>query len=169
MIKTLLGALLIMGFLGDNTLFAQPDGSQTKELWGKSACGLQISITVSNNIIAAGSNFVLTIKMKNSSTNVIESGESSPETDFKVFLIDDSGKKYQLTPSVFSYTRLLRIILKPGEVRSWSLFLGVNKYYEQPGFNPSFKNIPSGKYTLKATRTYLPCEIESNVLEIQIK
>lgn len=147
--------------------------SNTNLDFGQSVQVVQLSISVSNNVIAVGSELIISAEIKNLSTNVIHLSESSPEMDFNVFLTSDSGKVYKLTPPAVVFTRLLRSDLKPGESRDSIIHVGVNKYFEPPSLVAIDKNIEPGDYTLKATRHFSKnnsiCELESNLLKVQIK
>jgi len=143
-----------------------PNGSQ-------SVNEVQLSVTVSNNVISVGSMFSIFVQMKNSSTNTIYMSESSPEEDFSVFLISNSGNVYELTPTPFRFTRLMRAKLNPGESRDWVIHVGVNRYFEPPGLVATNKNIEPGDYTLQAMRHFSindnVFKLDSNSLNIQIR
>jgi hypothetical protein len=122
--------------------------------WGKPDHNVQISISITNTLIVFGSNFVVTIELKNSSTNIVLVRESVPEADFTIYLLDGSGKTYQLTQSIVFFTRNFVSYLRPGQSRTWGFGLSANKYYEPPGLIPIHKDIPRGDYRLKATGTF---------------
>jgi hypothetical protein len=172
--KTKLSVLLIgFTFLAGVCFGQNSDVNDLDTNWGKKIQGVQMSITVSNNIIPFGSGFTVFIEIKNSSTNIICMGESSPESDFIVSLTDDSGRMYQITRSPFAFTKMMQEKLNPGQTRNWTLFAEVDKYYETPGIIDTKKNVPIGDYTLMATRKFGISnnffKIESNHLTIQIK
>lgn len=156
------------------SLVAQPSRQQADDVWGRPVEGVKMSIAISNSVMAIGTNFSITVKIVNLSTNVVLIGESLPENDFKVSLMTQSGQKtYQLTRNAFAYSRFIVTNLIPGGIRDWTIRLSLNKYYEPPGFIATEKNIPAGNYTLKAIRK---CgtkngslNLESNSLKIQIK
>jgi hypothetical protein len=164
------------------TFFVTACGAQTTNVlelpfteWGESIHGVQLAIALTNNIIPAGSELVVFTRMKNSSTNVIYIGESSPESDFVVSVKSDSGKIYQLTQTHWVHSRFMLATLNPGASRDLVIHAGVDRYYEPPDIVSTKKNVPPGNYTLKATRTFSWTRnsvkldsVESNLLKVQI-
>jgi len=142
-------------------------------IWGLSVDGARMSIAVSNTVIASGSSFIVGVTVESTSTNDILLGESSPDVDFKVLLIDASRRIFQLTRNTFVLNRFLVTHLRPGETRQWTIGVRVDRYYEPPGFRATEKVIPSGKYMLKATRRLAsngkPFDLESNLIKMEIK
>lgn len=110
-----------------------------------------MSVSIANNVIAAGSGIVVTIEVTNSSTNILLISETAPEGIFTVSLADEFGRTFQLTRTASFYTRSLVSNLKPGQSRTWRILAGTNKYFESPGLVATKKNVPAGNYALKAT------------------
>ena len=156
-----------------NTLLSQSNNRQISDAWGESDHGVQLSITISNSVVAVGSEFIIAAEIKNSSTNIIYFGESSPEMDFNVILTSGVGKIFKLTPPAVVFARLLHMDLKPRETRNWIIHVGVDRYFEPPGLAAINKNIEAGNYTLKATRFFSfktgRHELASNSIELLIK
>ncbi|HTR43385.1 MAG TPA: hypothetical protein VMH87_17370 [Pseudomonadales bacterium] len=174
MIKAIFFIILIAGLLASGSKAqANEFQIQTNNDWGSPVSGVQMSITVSNTIISTGSGFIINIVIRNSSTNIIKLGESSPEKDFTAILTDKSGRLYQLTRNDPFFTRLLRMDLKSGESHNWILGVETDKYYESSGFIATNSDIPQGNYTLSVTRNFSVSngrfKLESNVLKIQIR
>src|SRR5579863_3793246 len=126
--------ILFIAVFGVKTCVAQPTNSAPSTNWGKSFSGVQMSIAVNNNAFAIGSSFVISIQITNSSTNILFMGDSRPDVDFTAFLTDQLGKAYQLTPSVFAYTRLTATGVNPDDCRVWKIGVSLNKYYDPPGW-----------------------------------
>ena len=173
MIKAIFAIILVAGLWADDSQ-ARANELQTNNNWGSPVCGVQMSINISNNVIDVGSGFVINIEIRNSSTNTISLGESNPEKDFTVLLTDKSGKTYQLTRTDPFFTRLLRMDLKPAESHDWTLSVGIDKYYESPGFVATNQSVPpreihawSDSKVWCRRRTFL--ELQSNLLKVQIK
>jgi hypothetical protein len=115
-------------------------------------------------------------RVKNSSTNIIYIGESSPESDFIVLLKDDSGKVYQLTQRPWVSTLNTITTLDSGTSRDWVMHLTVSSYYDPPGIIPTKTGVPPGGYMLQAKRHFSLSKnnvkfesVESNLLKVQIK
>lgn len=134
---------------------------------------VQLSISLTNNVIPVGSTFSITAEMRNPSTNVIYINESTPEQDFTVFLTSASGTVYQISPSPRHKTGVTVRNLIPGAKDDWIINAWISRYFEPPGYTPTHKNVPAGNYTLKVTTKiatqYKVFKAESNVVEIQIK
>ncbi len=171
--KIVFGVFLLILFL--TTSMSQPSNTTgvVHSDWGQAIEGIQLSASLTNDIIPAGSAFSVFAGMENLSTNIVIIGESSPETDFSVFLISNLGQKYQLTPTPFRFTKLIRKTLNPQESYDCIISVAINHYFEAPGFTPTNKDVPNGDYTLKITRKIStkgkPFELESNSLHVQIK
>jgi hypothetical protein len=148
------------------TIVAKQAYSQLNNDWGESVLGGQLSITVTNNLIVAGTNTTLECRIKNSSTNLISLGHPLvlPD-DTHLFLISSSDKLSELTPSRIFGSMIAGPAVKAGETYEWpkSFEIGTN-------FEP-------GEYKLKATRfiysingtNHQTVKLESNLLEVQIK
>lgn len=70
--------------------------SQSTNQWGSPVFGTQLSISVSNNVIAPGSNVVLHCIAKNVSTNNVCFLQTDSRGMYEVALIDDSGESIEL-------------------------------------------------------------------------
>lgn len=134
---------------------------------------VQLSISLTNNVIPVGSMFSVFAEMTNTSTNPVYISETTPEQDFLIFLTNSSGTVYQISPSPFHKTGSTVRTLNPGDKHDWSINAWVSRYYEPPGYTPTHQNVPTGNYTMKVTTKlatqYKVFKAESNVVEIQIK
>jgi uncharacterized membrane protein len=164
MIKKILSIICII-VVGIKVCSAQASGPQLVKSWGKSIEGVQLSITLSNNLIATGSRATIVAEINNSSTNDIYIGESSYNNrDFKVFLESSDGKLFKLTPNLTPgeqiSSRMIRRRLKPGESHNWNILVTIGK------------NIEPGDYMLKATRNVIidhrSLDLTSNPLKVRI-
>jgi hypothetical protein len=123
--------------------------------------------------VTVGAEMPISAEIENSSSNIIYIGESRPETDFRATLTSGTGKVYTLTPpdAVSTYNTLRP--LNPGASASWTIHVGVNRYYAPPGLIPTDRDIESLTYTLNVARTFIEKDraykLESNSLKIQIK
>ena len=130
-------------FFGVNACVAQTNDSVTFTNWGESIEGVQMSIAITNNIIADSSQILIKAEIRNSSTNIIQLVELPPEEAFVVTSTSDYGTIY-LTPFPDSdrYLMAKRTDLKPGESRDWNIPV-------------TSGNNGDGYYdTLKATRNF---------------
>jgi hypothetical protein len=93
---------------------------------------VQISISLTNNIIPVGSTFSIFAEMKNVSTNIISMGGSSPEQIFPIFLTSASGTIYQISPTPVRITRSMQWDLNPGEMHEGGLFAAEARGSNQP-------------------------------------
>jgi hypothetical protein len=115
---------------------------------------IQMSVSIPNNVIAKSSEFVVTLEVTNSSTNILLVAETAPEGIFTVSLVDEFKRTFQLTRTPSFYTRSLVSNLKPGQSRTWRILAGVNKYFEPPGLSPAQKDVPPGDYVFRATGNF---------------
>jgi hypothetical protein len=123
---------------------AQTNDSQTVTNWGKSVRGVELSITLSNVVVTVGKPFALHCQIKNSSTNVVTMNYTGqPIYDFKVSLVSNSGKVYDLTPE----SKIPRALFL-------NTFIGINpnETYECNIPLQLGSNVPPGKYKFKVTR-----------------
>ena len=141
--------------------------------WGAAVSGVRLSVSLTNTVIPIGSAFPVFAEMENISTNVVSLGESSPEQDFSVFLVNKSGRVYKLTRTPFSFSMRFLVKLYPEKSLNWTIGVSCDRYFEPPGYVPTEKAVPAGDYFLKATRKFTfgnkIREIESNLLNVQIK
>jgi hypothetical protein len=158
MIKKIFGIMCLLGFWGNIC------AAQSITNWGESVHDVQLSITLSNNIINIGSTVLISAIIQNLSTNVISLLERSPLTDFNVTLSSSLGKEYKLTPDRrnMPITRSFTMNLNPGEVRDLRIVVTISK------------DIKAGDYTLKAKRNFISIggdggELVSNPLKVHIQ
>ena len=134
---------------------------------------IHLSISLTNNVIPAGSMFSVFAEMTNTSTNDIYLTESTPEQDFSIFLTSTSGKVYQISRTPGHVAGATVRTLNPGDKHDWSINAWVSRYYEPPGYAPTHQNVPAGHYILKVTTKiatqYKVFKVESKIAEIQIK
>jgi hypothetical protein len=141
--------------------------------WGTSVSGVRLSANLTNTNIAVGSSFSLFVEMENTSTNLVYVGESSPEQEFSVFLINDTGRAYRLTRTPLARTRSMLMKIEPGKKANWTIAVSCGHYFEPPGFIPTNEDVPAGDYYLKVARKFSienkPKGIESNLIRVEIK
>jgi hypothetical protein len=165
MIKKLLGLMFAMVFLA-NFCKGQSDNSLSATNWGQSVNGVELSISLSNNVIPLGSTTRLQCRVKNSSTNFITWGVLSPAQGFTVSLTNNLGKAYRLTPdeskfTIISYSSTCEV--EAGETYECSVPIVIGK------------NVEPGNYQLEANQHFLirgkrpSHELTSNLLDVQIK
>src|SRR5215469_3888351 len=118
--------LLVTIICGTTACVAQTTNSESATTsWSKPVRGIQMSVSITNNVIAKGSGFAITIMVTNSSTNILVVSETMPEGIFTVSLEDEFRRTFQLTRSSHFYTRALVANLKPGQSRSWKISTSV--------------------------------------------
>jgi hypothetical protein len=133
--------------------------------------GARMSIALTNNSVAAGSNLAVFAQIKNSSTNGIGinlTGDTRREV--RIWLVDHSGKEHDLFPEepvgIVMHNHFE--IVSPGKTYECKVPVQLNATFKP------------GKYKLKATRVYLTqkngkldpasrAELVSNPLELEIK
>jgi hypothetical protein len=152
--KYLLSTLMVVICAATACMAQSTNSESTTTNWSKPVRGIQMSVSIANNAIAAGSGFVIDAEVKNSSTNLLVLSGSSPEAAFTVVLADEYGRTYQLTRSSAFYPRSLVSYLQPGQSRTWKIGAGVNQYFEPPGVLPTNKDVPPGDYMLKTTGSF---------------
>jgi hypothetical protein len=158
--------LLIFAVLSFFAIVANQAYSQSNIDWGESVLGAQLSISVTNNLIDAGTNTTLQCQIKNSSTNLIAMAQPLmlPD-DTHLFLIKSSNKILELTPSRVLGSAITGPAVKAGEIYEWHKSFEIGT------------NIEAGEYKLEATRyvhsingtNYQGGKLISNLLEIQLK
>jgi hypothetical protein len=143
--------ILIAVICAATSCMAQSTNSEsTTTSRSKPVRGIQMSISMANNVVAAGSSFFVTIEITNSSTNSLRMAETAPEGIFTVVLADGFRRTYQLTRSSEFFNRSLVSYLEPGQSRTWIIHVDVNQYFESPGLVPTNQDVPPGEYLLKA-------------------
>jgi hypothetical protein len=167
--QMLLACTLFCGLLGLSTTACLAQSTNDTQ----SVVDVQLSISLTNNVIAAGSTFSIFAEMRNPSTNVIYINESTPEQDFIAFLTSPSGTVYQISRTPGHETGTTTRTLNPGDKGDWIINAWVSRYFEPPGYTPTHKNVPTGNYTLRVTTKiatqYKVFKAKSNVVDIQIK
>jgi hypothetical protein len=160
--------LLIFFAFSFAILFVEQAQSQSITNWGTAKYGVQLAITVSNDIIAADSTIPLRCYITNGSTNVESFELKNPGEMFEVSLLGSPGKQYPLTPgppNKLGWGRHDNIHkLLPGEVYEWIIPARVDKVVE------------SGNYELKAVGDIMwrsekhdGYGLVSNVLKVRIR
>jgi hypothetical protein len=157
---------------------AQTNIFQSVTNWGESVNGVQLSISLSNNILSAGSSSSVQCRIRNLSTNTIGWWVVEPTQGFNVFLTDSSGKIYRLTPLPITNSVTAHI--------TYSFACKVEEggtYGYQTPINIG-KSIKFGNYQLKANQYFYQLEpkdyfhivgkrqareLISNSLEVQVK
>jgi hypothetical protein len=168
-VRPLLAGAFFCGFLaspGDVCLAQSTNNSPAVD-------EVQLSISLTNNVIPVGSAFSIFAEMRNPSTNVIYINESTPEQDFTVFLTSPSGTVYQISRTPSHLTGATVLTLNPGDKHDWIIDAWVSRYFEPPGYTPTHLNVPAGNYALKVSTKiatqYKLFKAESDAVEIQIK
>lgn len=168
MIKKILMVMLAAALFA-NICKAQSNSSQLVTNWGESVNGVQLSISLSNNILAADSSMMVQYRVKNSSTNTIGWGVVNATQGFAVFLMNSTGNNYRLTPEpdtnseVIDLTYVLYRKVKAGGSYAGSVPIVVGK------------EIKPGNYQLEAIQSFFiggkrpRHELVSNLLEVHIK
>ena len=158
---------MLMMMLWAGTCVAQPNSlqDQSKEVtkWGNAVEGVQLSVSLTNNVVGVGLTTTLLAQIRNISTNTITIIVSDTlVSDFTVYLTDNSKRIYKIAePSGAVFAVSPPIDIGPGESHSWTIPLTIGK------------NIEPGNYILKASRHFrmkvADCELVSNSLVVQIK
>jgi len=154
-------SLICMVLCGANLCIAQPSAVPASTNWGKSVQGVQLLITLTNNVVETGASITARIVMWNASTNIITVGITGTALDFGLVLRNGSGKPYDdLRPFPLS-----------GSATSEMVTSGGIRERNVPVVFPS--NIEPGEYTLVATRAFSSRAgsfmVESKPVRIQIK
>jgi hypothetical protein len=129
---------------------------------------IQLSIFLTNNIITAGTNVFLQCQIKNSSSNMISLRHPlALPNDTHLFLINNSGKTIELTPSsiIGIGSEMIGSVIKADKIYEW-----VNPF--EIG-----TNVETGEYKLEAIRyihsingtNYQGSKLISNLLKVQVK
>lgn len=131
--------------------------------WGQSVEGVGLSVGLTSLNIKAGTKAVFSIRLKNSSKDVvtIARDEGSGKSAVAIELISESGKSYLLTPVTPPVTAVLPLVkITGGEVCSWELSLPVSKEVE------------SGNYFIKASTKFRTkgryWQLTSNTVKVRV-
>jgi hypothetical protein len=147
-------------------LLGEPAYPQQTPIPEPSPAGVRLAIALTNNVLIAGSNTLLSCWLTNNSAGGLSleqvgALENVPESYcFQIWLKGGDGKEYPLTRDTTSGAVSRRAErIKRGEVRSYRLFL------------PIAAEIPPGRYQLRLKRAlHGPgTEVLSNILEVQVK
>jgi hypothetical protein len=168
MIKKILMAMLAAALFA-NVCKAQSNSSQSVTNWGESVNGVQLSISLSNNILAAGSSTTVHYRVKNSSTNTVGWGVVNATQGFAVFLTNSAGKIYRLTPAPDTNSEVISV--------NYALVRKVKAGGSCEGSVPIVvgKEIKPGNCQLEAIQYFFiggkrpRHELVSNLLEVHIK
>ena len=159
MIKQIVGTICLIA-LGIVACRAQSNSSQTSSSRWMDVQGVRMSITLTNDVIEAGSTITLVAVIKNSSTNAIHLGQLWEPADYDVLLTSGAKKVLHLIQEPDISTLNTRLTINPGEqnVRVIPVTFG--------------KSIEPGDYTLSATRRFAFSEVEltleSNSIKVKI-
>jgi hypothetical protein len=152
-----------------NICVAQPSNSQSVTNWGESVGGVQLSISLSNNVLARGLSTTVQYRVRNSSTNLIFWSVVNATQGFDVFLTNNAGKIYFLTPEpdtnseVIDIRYSLAFKVKAGGMYGDSVPIVIGK------------KIKPGNYQLEARQYFYIVgkrqshELVSNLLDMQVK
>jgi hypothetical protein len=161
MLKTLFKIILALKVI---VSVGQITAAQTVTNWGDLASGFQLAVDLSNQVVFAGADTMLTCWIKNSSTNVGSTPAKTWAGDFYVILTNNSGKFYELTPNPdrqFAISQGIGRPIKPGSVAGYRILL------------PLSADITPGHYSLLTKRSVVldgkTCKLTSILLEIQVK
>jgi hypothetical protein len=154
--KNLLPVVLVL-ILAHQAFSQQRTDSVSATNWGAPVASVQLSIGLPTNGVEIGSTAVVHTRIRNSSTNkvfIFHNGALSH--DFGVSLVDESGRRSDLTPKIQHPTvgfGSLHINIEPGTV--WE---GEARLLLDPG-------LPAGKYRLELTRDFdVPDSLKPNRL-----
>ena len=136
MMRKLFSSLMLALIVGFSAGEAR---SQSVTNWGDSVEGIQLSITVSNSVVAVGSSIMLQCLVKNS-TNRFVIFAGNPDLDMQIALSNESGQTYDLSmfPSNFRPGSDPGFGLQPGELERYAIPINLPK------------GLQSGVYSLKA-------------------
>jgi hypothetical protein len=147
-------------------LLSEPAFPQQTPVPAPSLAGVRLAIALTNNVLIAGSNTLLSCWLTNNSAGGLSlekvgALENAPESySFQIWLKAGDGKEYALTRDTSNgmvSSRAERI--KRGEVRSYRLCL------------PIAADIPPGRYqlTLKRELHGPGTEVLSNILDVRVE
>lgn len=98
MIRVLITALLL-GHFGLLASLGQTNGPNVVTNWGAPVLDTQLALTVTNNVIVAGTKTTITVWLRNSSTNKIGTATTGDEIyDSDVLLLDRAGNERVIRP-----------------------------------------------------------------------
>lgn len=158
MIKRAL-CLICFAFIIGDFCKAQSNNFQTVADAAVNTNGVQLSISVTNNLCAVGSEMVIFVKILNLSTNIIGMIEEGGYRDFVVTLTNWHGKTYQLTPGKSDGESTMRLMayIGSGQSREWKIRIVIGN------------DVEPGDCKLKASTKNVGFELVSNVVKFKIK
>lgn len=143
--------------------------SEATNQFGSPVFGAQLSVSVSNNVIMAGSKIFLHCLIRNSSTNDVIFMLTDTRLMYEVSLIDDSGKNFELNnPDNYDGDHIMNSKVSPGESREYYVPLMLNVKIK-PG---NYKIVAKQRIHIfrKPDRQGIQRgELVSNKLDVQIK
>lgn len=163
---------LVFAVLGATVCIAQTNDLQAYAKWGTPVNGVQLSISLTNDVLTIDSTNTVFVHIKNVSTNMVYIAGIDP-MHTTLFLTNSSGKSYKLTPDFIHSGRYISI---PSNFYQYTQRLNAAEIYD--GTVPAVvgKNIELGNYELKAIQHFVIGdnkdnlhELESNVLKVRIK
>jgi hypothetical protein len=172
--------------LGATACLAQSTNLESAiSAWGKPVRGVQMSISVTNNFIPMGSNFMVTIEIKNESTNILHIGKEIDDNGFAFFVTDESGMVYELDyPDAFAFfdfndgyqtysdDQAYAARLEPGQRCALPMDVSFQELDTYGPYHEPHVYVPPGKYILTvigAFRTGSGTIDPQSNLKIQIK
>lgn len=163
--------MLMMNMWAGSCMAQSQDQPKEVTKWGNAVKGVQLSVSLTNNVVAVGSTISLFAQIKNSSTNPISVYVKDPRSDFVVYITNKSRKVFKISPDPDTnspvYAIFTPIFINAGESHEWIIPETIGK------------DVALGDYTLKVTKrvgenrsigengSYF--ELISNSLDVQIK
>jgi hypothetical protein len=156
---------------------AQSLGHPAAADWGPGVQGVQLSISLTNNIFQVGSSATVESVTQNSSTNDIVVDIFAPTVVFDVVLTNSAGKSYHITTPMRIRGPSQFVTIKPGDNSAESIPVT----FGQTRFGDT---VEPGEYTLLATRHFsfvthdlrpgdeaelADLKLESNVLKVRVR
>jgi hypothetical protein len=160
MTMKILAALTSFVTLASNMCIAESNNPPILMNWGKSVQGVQLSISITNNVIKPGEETRIKTIITNSGTNAIDLSMTGSDTDFDLFLTNGAGRGYNLTPEFIVGSTFYYTVNK------------TNKFAEEIPLTVG-TNVEPGDYTLYAYRRFSSGDghfrLESNPIKLQVK
>ena len=140
--------------------------------WGQEIAGVQLSLSASTNVLAKGSKYTFSCRVRNGSTNEVVFVKSNPKLDFQIFLKDRSGESRRLSPdpSIIPTFSTQLHELKAGEVYAQNVELKIDKAipvgkYKARSELIIFVNPPKDKSELAKHKQ----QVISNTVEVEVR
>jgi len=153
---------------------AQSTGDPAPAAWGPGVQGVQLSISLTNNVFQVGSSATVESVTRNSSTNDVSVDIFAPTDVFDVLLTNRAGKSYHITTPMAIRGFRQFVTIKPGAESSESIPVTFGRARFGDTVEP-------GDYTLFATRHFSSAnedaaqvkeggfKLESNALTVRVK